>query len=78
MTNYAYSLGWQAKDGWSIVAGTTASDIMGCFTPEALPVLSALATGYAVCDQWFSSAPTETHAEPRVRLLRHQPGPHGR
>ena len=33
---------------------------MGCFTPEALPVLSALATGYAVCDQWFASVPTET------------------
>ena len=33
---------------------------MGCFTPEALPVLSALAKGYAVCDHWFSSAPTET------------------
>ncbi len=60
VTNYAYSLGWEAKDGWSIVAGTTASDIMGCFTPEALPVLSALATGYAVCDRWFSSVPTET------------------
>ena len=60
VTNYAYSLGWEARDGWSIVAGTTASDIMGCFTPEALPVLSALAKGYAVCDQWFSSAPTET------------------
>jgi phospholipase C len=33
---------------------------MGCFTPEALPVLSALARGYAVCDHWFGSAPTET------------------
>ena len=33
---------------------------MGCFTPQALPVLSALAKGYAVCDHWFASAPTET------------------
>nr|WP_253937661.1 alkaline phosphatase family protein [Dickeya dadantii] len=33
---------------------------MGCFTPQALPVLSALATGYAVCDHWYGSAPTET------------------
>jgi phospholipase C len=33
---------------------------MGCSTPEALPVLSALARGYAVCDQWFCSVPTET------------------
>jgi phospholipase C len=59
--DFAYTLGWQSQEGtWSIVPGTTASDIMGCFTPEALPVLSALATGYAVCDQWFSSVPTET------------------
>jgi phospholipase C len=60
ITDYAYTLGWEAKEKWSIVAGTTEQDIMGCFTPEALPVLSALAQGYAVCDQWFSSVPTET------------------
>jgi phospholipase C len=60
--DYAYTLGWQAKESgsWPIVPGTVEGDIMGCFTPEALPVLSALATGYAVCDQWFSSVPTET------------------
>src|ERR1700761_2603141 len=60
VTDYAYTLGWETKEKWSIVAGTTEQDIMGCFTPEALPVLSALARGYAVCDQWFSSVPTET------------------
>jgi phospholipase C len=43
-----------------IVAGTTASDIMQMFTPALLPVLSGLARGFAVCDQWFSSVPTET------------------
>ncbi|MGA2549087.1 MAG: alkaline phosphatase family protein [Burkholderiaceae bacterium] len=61
VTNYAYTLGWEATDsGYSIISGTVASDIMGVFTPQTLPVLSALARGYAVCDQWFSSAPTET------------------
>ena len=40
--------------------GTVEGDIMGCFSPETLPVLSALAKGYAVCDQWFASVPTET------------------
>jgi phospholipase C len=62
VSDYAYTLGWQSKESasWPIVPGTTASDIMGCFTPEALPVLSALAQGYAVCDQWFASVPTET------------------
>lgn len=60
VTDYAYTLGWEAKEGWSIVAGTQPADVMGCFTPEALPVLSALARGFAVCDHWFGSAPTET------------------
>ncbi|WP_369394854.1 alkaline phosphatase family protein [Streptomyces sp. CG1] len=40
--------------------GVTADDIMGCFPPEALPVLSGLARGYAVCDHWYCSVPTQT------------------
>ena len=59
-TDFAYTIRWETTDKWSIVPGTVASDIMGCFTPQALPVLSALAAGYAVCDHWFASAPTET------------------
>ena len=43
-----------------IISGTTASDIMKVFTPELLPVLSGLARGFAVCDHWYSSVPTET------------------
>jgi phospholipase C len=58
--DYAYTLGWEGKEGWSIVAGTRPSDIMGCFTPEMLPVISGLAKGFAVCDHWYGSAPTET------------------
>jgi phospholipase C len=42
------------------IPGTTPSDIMGIFTPELLPVLSGLARGFAVCDHWYSSVPTET------------------
>jgi len=60
VTDYAYTLGWETTEKWPIVSGTTANEIMGCFTPEALPVLSALARGYAVCDQWYGSVPTET------------------
>jgi phospholipase C len=60
VTNYAYTLTWETNMKWAIESGTVAADIMGCYTPEALPVLSALAKGYAVCDQWFASAPTET------------------
>jgi phospholipase C len=59
--DFAYTLGWEVNSsGYSILPGTTASNIMGCFTPQTLPVLSALARGYAVCDHWFCSLPTET------------------
>jgi phospholipase C len=57
---FSYTLGWETKENWSIVPGTIASDILGMFTPDLLPVLSALARGYAVCDFWFGSVPTET------------------
>ncbi|MGB6310915.1 MAG: alkaline phosphatase family protein [Steroidobacteraceae bacterium] len=61
VTDFAYTLGWESKDpSWSILPGTVASNIMGMFTPQMLPVLSGLARGFAVCDQWFSSVPTET------------------
>ncbi|HUE24807.1 MAG TPA: alkaline phosphatase family protein [Bryobacteraceae bacterium] len=60
VTDFAYTLGWEAKEKWSILTGTTASTIMGIFTPAMLPVLSGLAQGYAVCDYWFGSVPTET------------------
>lgn len=36
--------------------------IMNGFGPEHVPALSALAHGYAVCDRWFSSIPTQTYA----------------
>jgi phospholipase C len=58
--DFAYTLNWQANEHRTIVPGTTARDIMGCFTPQALPVLSGLARGFAVCDHWFSPVPTET------------------
>lgn len=59
--DFAYTLGWETHERpKEIVPGTQASDIMGCFSPEMLPVLSGLARGYAVCDHWFSPAPTET------------------
>ena len=59
--DFSYTIGWQSREsGWTILPGTVANDIMGCFKPETLPVLSALAKGYAVCDHWFSSVPTET------------------
>jgi phospholipase C len=61
VTNFAYTLGWESTTpGWTPLAGTQASDIMGIYTPALLPVLSGLVRGFAVCDHWFGSAPTET------------------
>ncbi len=39
---------------------TDASEIMGMYSPEMLPIMSGLAKGYAVCDHWFASVPTQT------------------
>src|ERR1700722_1595989 len=51
VTDYAATLQWEAPNkSWNVVPGTQASDIMGMFTPEMLPVLSGLAKGFAVCD----------------------------
>lgn len=35
-------------------------EIMSCYTPEQLPVLTALAREFAVCDHWFSPMPGPT------------------
>ncbi len=35
-------------------------EIMECYTPEQTPVLSALARNFAICDQWYASAPCQT------------------
>jgi phospholipase C len=59
--NFDYTLSWESKeDPSSVIAGTRAGDIMGIYNPDTLPVLSALASGFAVCDHWFASVPTET------------------
>jgi phospholipase C len=49
-----------AKHYSDTIPGTQPSQIMGMYTPQLLPVLSALARGFAVCDRWFASVPTMT------------------
>ncbi|GAA3806552.1 alkaline phosphatase family protein [Streptomyces coacervatus] len=60
VTDYADTLVLRAAQHRPVYPGTTAADIMGCFDPQALPVLSGLARGFAVADHWFCSVPTET------------------
>jgi phospholipase C len=37
-----------------------AKSVMHYFTPDQVPVISALARQFAVCDRWFASAPCQT------------------
>jgi phospholipase C len=60
VTNFADAIAYDQRSKRSVEAGTTPSSIMGVFPPAALPVLSGLAAGFAVCDYWYSSVPTET------------------
>jgi phospholipase C len=60
VTNFAYTLKWESAQPNMVMKGTTPNQIMGMYTPQTLPILSKLATGYAVCDHWYASAPTET------------------
>ena len=39
---------------------TEYSVIMQCYRPEAVPVVSALAREFAVCDHWFCEVPSQT------------------
>jgi phospholipase C len=60
VTNFDAAIAYDQRSGRTVNAGTTAANIMGVFPPSALPVLSGLAKGFAVCDHWYSSVPTET------------------
>ncbi|MGD0190848.1 MAG: alkaline phosphatase family protein [Rhizomicrobium sp.] len=51
----------QTHDRPEAIPETTPSDIMGMYDPAMLPVMTALARGFAVCDAWFASVPTETY-----------------
>src|ERR1700729_1277590 len=60
VTNFAAAITFDAQTHRPSLPGTVPSDIMGVFAPESLPVMSGLAKGFAVCDHWYSSVPTET------------------
>ncbi|CAI7820324.1 unnamed protein product, partial [Closterium sp. NIES-53] len=49
-----------AQQAEEVRAGFSA-EVMSAFPPAALPVTTALATNFAVCDRWFSSVPGPTH-----------------
>ena len=58
--NFDAAVTYDQRSGRTVLPNTTANEIMGIFPPSALPVLTGLAKGFAVCDHWYSSVPTET------------------
>jgi phospholipase C len=60
VTSFASELANPAHPLDPKLVGAEPSSIMGMYSPETLPVLSGLAKGFAVCDRWFASVPTQT------------------
>jgi len=60
VTSFARALAKPAHPLDPELVGAEPSSIMGMYSPETLPVLSGLAKGFAVCDRWFASVPTQT------------------
>jgi phospholipase C len=60
VTSFARELANPAHPLDPKLIGAEPSSIMGMYSPETLPVLSGLAKGFAVCDRWFASVPTQT------------------
>ena len=60
LVNFKSAIAYDKQQKRKVLSGTVPSDIMSVFPKEMLPVLSGLARGYAVCDHWFASVPTET------------------
>ena len=60
VTSFANELQHPAHPLDPKLAGAAPTSIMGMYTTETLPVLSDLAKGFAVCDRWFASVPTQT------------------
>jgi phospholipase C len=60
ITNFDAAISYDQRSKRTVLPNTAATNIMGIFPPSALPVLSGLAKGFAVCDHWYCSVPTET------------------
>jgi phospholipase C len=45
---------------YAAASPANAAGVMECYAPDQVPVLTALAKNYAVCDRWFASVPCQT------------------
>jgi phospholipase C len=58
--DYPYILNSGFVTSYSKIDPDHPGEIMKCYTPDQLPVLTALAQEFALCDHWFSSMPGPT------------------
>src|SRR5208337_2553521 len=59
-SNSSYFQG-QAPEKVFVVEGASSPDqLMQCYAPAQVPVLSALARNFAISDRWFCSTPNQT------------------
>jgi phospholipase C len=60
VTSFANELQHPAHPLDPKLVGAAPASIMGMYAAQTLPVLAGLAKGFAVCDGWFASVPTQT------------------
>ena len=66
MTGFLQDYGGKWRTWATTSAQRQMAQIMQTYTPAQLPVLNGLAKSYAVCDEWFSSIPTQTNCNRAV------------
>jgi phospholipase C len=54
LTNNGFAWNFHAR------RGASGAQVLGCYPPKLVPVLSTLARDYGVCTRWFCSVPSET------------------
>ena len=59
LVNFKSAIAYDKQRKEKVLSGTVPTNIMGMFPREMLPILSGMARGYAVCDHWFASVPTQ-------------------
>lgn len=60
VTNGGFVANYEKRLSEAYVNAGYGKKVMRCFNPAMVPVLSALALEYAVCDRWFCSGPMQT------------------
>lgn len=55
-----FAASYAGQPGFPKAAGASPGDPLGCFAPAQVPVITALAREFVLCDAWYSSMPGPT------------------